>query len=324
MKDAGSAGISANVLAEKTGIDAVLLQRVMRHLAAMKVIYFANGKWHGTNLSNGLSEQKYQDSISFCYDVARPSFNGFPEFFKRTGYKNPISLADGPFQSAHNTRLPFFDWLVDTPPHFAHFGSFMSAYRAGKSNWYDPGFYPVSERLIEGFDSNSSNVLLVDIGGGRGHDLELFAAVHASHPGKLVLQDLDSVIASLEISENTPFEAQAHDFFTAQPVTAARAYSLHSILHDWDDKNGVRILNSLKPALKVGYSRVLLNEIVVLEDNPCLAATSMDMMMLAHFAVRERTELDWRALLEQAGFNILKIYTYPGVAESVIEAELIQ
>lgn len=49
----------------------------------------------------------------------------------------------------------------------------------------------------------------------------------------------------------------------------------------------MRILENLVPALKTGYSRVLLNEIVVSEEMPTLAATTMDIIMLAHFAVRE-------------------------------------
>lgn len=28
----------------------------------------------------------------------------------------------------------------------------MSAYRAGKANWFDAGFYPVADRLVTGFD----------------------------------------------------------------------------------------------------------------------------------------------------------------------------
>lgn len=254
--------------------------------------------------------------------MARPSFNGFPEFFKKTDYALPTSLTDGPFQAAHNTQLPFFPWLVATPPHLDEFDAFMSAYRAGKANWYDSGFYPVAERLIEGFDSSNNNVLLVDVGGGRGHDAQLFAAQHASHPGKLILQDREPVIESIQDKDKLPFETQAHDFFTPQPIKAARAYSLHSILHDWGDEEGIKILQNLKPALKPGYSRVLLNEIVLSEEKPTIAATSMDMMMLAHFAVRERTEADWKAILDKAGLKFLKIYSYPGVAESVIEAEL--
>ncbi|KUJ08860.1 putative O-methyltransferase [Mollisia scopiformis] len=313
LRDFGDIGLSAQTLAEKTGLDVLLLGRLIE-----------TSSFHATALSNGLSEEIYQHSISFGYDAARPSFNAFPEYFKKIGYKQPTSLTDGPFQDAHRTQLPFFDWLVATPPNLQHFGSFMAAYRAGKANWYDPGFYPVADRLIHGFDSSMSDILLVDVGGGEGHDMTLFAAQHTFHPGRIVLQDREPVIASVveTLKADSPFEAQAHDFFTTQPIKGARAYSLHSILHDWGDDDGVRILENLKPALRPGYSRVLLNEIVLSEENPTLAAASMDMMMLAHFAVRERTEADWKAILERVGLKFVKIYTYPGVAESVIEAEL--
>lgn len=324
LKEAGDGGLSAPVLSEKTGVDILLLQRLVRHLVAMYIITYHDGAFHATPLSNSLAEENYQHSISFCYDAARPSFNGFPEFFKNTDYKSPTTGGiDGPFQYAHKAQLPFFEWLVATPPHLQHFDSFMSAYRAGKANWYDPGFYPVAERMITGFDPSVSDVLLVDVGGGRGHDVAAFAAQHSSRPCKIILQDREPVIARvITSSQERPFETQAHDFFTPQPVKGARAYSLHSILHDWSDEDGVRILENLVPALKKGYSKVLFNEIVVSEEKPTLAATSMDMMMLAHFAVRERTEADWRSILEKAGLKVVNIYTYPGVAESLIEAEL--
>ncbi|KAK8097197.1 hypothetical protein PG999_013141 [Apiospora kogelbergensis] len=311
LRDAGAGGLAPEELASKTGVEVLLLQRVLRHLTSTKVAVFKGGKWHGTPLSDGLAEQKYQHSISFCYDVARPSFNGFPAYFQATGYKQPTFLTDGPFQAAHQTALPFFDWLVATPPHLAHFDSFMSAYRAGKPDWWD--FYPVTERLAAGFAPGADgdgDALLVDVGGGRGHDLAGFARVHGAHPGRLVLQDREPVIAAAEKSDR--FEAQVHDFFTPQPVRGARAYALHSILHDWGDAEGVRILENLRPALKRGYSRVLLNEIVLFEETPTLAATSMDMMMLAHFAVKERTERDWRAIIEKAGLRVVKIYSLPG------------
>ncbi|KAF1814599.1 putative hydroxyindole O-methyltransferase [Eremomyces bilateralis CBS 781.70] len=324
LKEAGDAGLSGAALAEKTGFDVDLLERLARHLVAMNILTYHDGAFHATALSKSLAEENYQHSISFCYDAARASFNGFPEFFKKTAYKSPASGGlDGPFQDAHKTKLPFFEWLVATPPYLQYFGSFMSAYRAGKANWYDAGFYPVAERIITGFDAEASDVLLVDVGGGGGHDVAAFAAQYASRPGKIVLQDRESVIAGvLASTEERSYEAQPHDFFTPQPIHAARAYSLHSILHDWSDEKGVKILENLVPALKKGYSRVLLNEIVVSEEKPTLAATSMDMMMLAHFAVRERTEANWRAILAKAGLKVVNIYTYPGVAESLIEAEL--
>ena len=55
---------------------------------------------------------------------------------------------------------------------------------------------------------------------------------------------------------------------------------------------------------------------------PTLTATNMDMMMLEHFAVMRRTEAHWRDVLAQAGLRVVSKYTYPGVAESLIGAQL--
>ncbi|RAL09103.1 putative hydroxyindole O-methyltransferase [Aspergillus homomorphus CBS 101889] len=304
LRDADEAGLSPADLAQKTGVDVVLLQRLTRHLVAMYLISFRDGVFYGTPLSNQLAAENYQDSISFCYDTARPSFNKFPDYFQQTEYKSPvIGSLNGPFQHAHSTQLHFFEWLTTNPPNLKHFNSFMSAYRAGKANCI-------------------SDVLLVDVGGGSGHDVAHFIAQYPTHPGRVVLQDREPVISALEATSLSLYTASAHDFFTPQPICGARAYYLHSILHDWDDERGVQILRNLVPALRRGYSRVLFNEIVVSEERPTLAATSMDMMMLAHFAVRERTEAEWRAILAEAGLKVVHIYTYPGVAESLIEAEL--
>ena len=273
-------------------------------------------------MSNDLAADNFQHGICYCYDVIRPSVNAFPNYFKRNEYKSPsLDGTDGPFQEAHKTELPFFEWLVATPPHLHHFDSFMGAYRAGKPDWFE--FYPVTERIIEGFDSSVSDVLLVDVGGGRGHDAASFAAQYTSHPGKIVMQDREPVIASvLAQGPNQSFQAQVHNFFTPQPIKGARIYYLHSILHNWGDTDSVKILENLVPALNKGYSRVLLNEIVVSEEEPTLAATSMDLMMLAHFGLRERTEAEWGSLLAKAKLRLVKIFSFPGVADSLIEAEL--
>ncbi|KAJ6191179.1 Winged helix-turn-helix transcription repressor DNA-binding [Penicillium mononematosum] len=324
LKEATPTGLSPVALSEKTGVDVDLLTRLARHLVAMNVLAFHSGAFHGTALSNGLVEERYQHSILFCYDATRKSFNGLPAYFKENAYRSlTLGGRDGPFQEAHGTGLPFFEWAVATPPQLQHFNSFMSAYRAGKANWFEEGFYPVYQQLVCGFDAEVSESLLVDVGGGRGHDVAAFVALYRSLPGKVVLQDRESVVASiLECAEGRSFEVQAYDFFTPQPVKGARAYCFHSVLHDWCDEDVVRILKNLVPALVRGYSRVLFNEIVISEEKPTLAATSMDMMMLAHFLARERTEVEWREILKRVGLRVVKIYTYPGVAESLIEAEL--
>ncbi len=229
---------------------------------------------------------------------------------------------DGPFQSAHKTQLPFFAWLDQNPPYLQIFNSYMSAYRAGKPSWVDAGFYPISDRLVQGFDSSLDDVLLVDVGGGMGHDLQELKEKHQSLPGKLVLQDRPEVISTLS-SAGSVFEPAAHDFFTPQPVKNARAYYLHSVLHDWGDDDCVKILEQLKPAIKAGYSKVLINEIIVPSRNAVWPITSMDQLVFVLGAMRERTEADWEKILQRAGFEIVHIYSYEMGSESLIEAEII-
>ncbi len=95
----------------------------------------------------------------------------------------------------------------------------------------EEGFYPVRERLVEGADEGEGDVFLVDVGGSTGHDLVRFRAAHPVVPGKLVLQDLLSVIEGVkkdEIGEGVV--AMGHDFFTEQPVKGMAVINHISIL----------------------------------------------------------------------------------------------
>ena len=143
---------------------------------------------------------------------------GIPAYLKMSDYRNPTNVADGPFQYSHNTQSTHFRWLADRPEHLQRFNNYMKGCRERKRSWMDPGFYPVKERLENGFKKDQQDsVFLVDVGGGLGHDLEELKAKHADLPGSLVLQDQAAVIA--QIGKASPgIELTAHDFFTPQPV----------------------------------------------------------------------------------------------------------
>lgn len=82
------------------------------------------------------------------------------------------------------------------------------------------------------------------------------------------MQDLPETITQAQKSLDPAIEAQAHDFFTPQPIVASRAYMLHYVLHDWPDDVALKILENLKPAMKKDYSRLLIIEFVVATENP--------------------------------------------------------
>ena len=144
------------------------------------------------------------------------------DWFKSRGYKIPSDKQDTMLKTAHNTSLHMYEYLQTIPPHGKNFNDLMDGYHLGRPAWVDEGFYPVRERLIEGFDTASKDaVLLVDVAGGIGHYTDQFRSRFPDAPGRLVLQDLPVVIE--QIQELHPrIERMGHDFFEEQPVKGER------------------------------------------------------------------------------------------------------
>ncbi len=142
-----------------------------------------------------------------------------PAFFKTTNYRGPRDVSKGPFQYAFNIKLPFWVWMKDHPKVTQRFHNYMSGYRQGKASWMDPGFYPVKERLSRDLVDEKDAVLLVDVGGGLGHDLEEFKSKHPHLRGRLILQDLLDVVRRVERTErNEGIEIMGHNFFQPQVI----------------------------------------------------------------------------------------------------------
>ena len=91
----------------------------------------------------------------------------------------------------------------------------MSGQREGRADWLD--FFPFEKEILEGFDRGRDAVMAVDIGGGLGHEMLSLKKKFPNLPGKLIVQDLPRVIASIQ-DPNSAFEPMTHDFFTPQPV----------------------------------------------------------------------------------------------------------
>lgn len=67
-------------------------------------------------------------------------------------------------------------------------------------------------------------------------------------------------------------------------------------------------MENLKPAMKDHpYSRMLISDYVLPNRNPNPEMCFMDLNMMT-IAGKERSEMQWRALLDQAGFVILKVH----------------
>ena len=70
-------------------------------------------------------------------------------------------------------------------------------------------------------------------------------------------------------------------------------------------------------------SVLLLDEWVLPETGVSHYAASMDLTFMAAFASLERTEAQWRRLIEEVGLKLVKTYEYNPLAyESVIDVRL--
>lgn len=70
--------------------------------------------------------------------------------------------------------------------------------------------------------------MLVDIGGGYGHDLEAFRNAFPESSGRLILEDIPQAIDELPARRKWLMEAINYDFCTPQPIIGTCASNNHS------------------------------------------------------------------------------------------------
>lgn len=151
------------------------------------------------------------DLLPYSFDLFGPILQQTPAFFAETKYRNPDNPARSPFQKGWNTEVPAFLWFGDHPELAGYFNAFMVAQRGEMPGWLTK--YPIEEET-KGWKAQEP--VFVDIGGGMGHQCEDLKSKYPNLPGRIILQDLPHAIAAAPAKPG--IEAQAHDFFTPQPV----------------------------------------------------------------------------------------------------------
>lgn len=224
------------------------------------------------------------------------------EYLEERNYTNPGDATDTAFHYARGTKESFFEWIARHPADQEAFNSVMTMNRnLIDTEWYE--HFPVEEKL----QVSPDRALLVDIGGGIGHDLSRLKQHLPQLPGKLVVQDLPGVIGDIKEPLPEGVEAMVYNMFDPQPVKGAKAYYLRTVLHDWPDKQAVEILKTVREAMAED-SILLINEHNMAGANPPKLSTAIDQDMMEIFSSLERTEDEWITLLEKGGFAIVKVW----------------
>lgn len=152
--------------------------------------------------------------------LSLPVYDKLPKYFADYDYKSPVDVRDGPFQYAHGIKETTFDYWAKDPTVTKTFNTFMTGVRGSRPHWVH--WFPIREELINGSSGKDEDVLLVDVGGGKGHDLNKFITTFPDAKGRYVLEDLPVVIDDT-YDRNPRIEAVKHDFFQEQPIPGKSA-----------------------------------------------------------------------------------------------------
>ena len=286
-------------LAQATDSDPDALRRLLRFLESLGVFRVSDGTVHVTDLGEVLAEG------------VPGSARGIIRYWMVTHYAPYAdilhTIRTGEPAATRYFGRPFFEW-VNEHPEIAQLQN--AAMVSGGEALREAA---LAEYVLPGDGT------VADIGGADGNILSRLLAAQPERRG--IVFDLPEVVAGARTRLSDAgladrVDVVGGDFFESVP--AADNYVMSSILHDWSDRDGIRILQRVATAASPG-ARLVLLELIVPEDASPHYTKSVDLTMMTMVGGRERTATEWRELLHAGGFTLDRIIENPA-AFSIIEA----
>jgi hypothetical protein len=293
---------SAEELAGQVGAHGPTLHRLLRLLASLGVFAEDDAGHFGlTPLAECLRSDAPGSQRDWAIMVCGPSF-----WASWGDLLTSVRTGEVAFPRVHG--MDRWNYLARHPEEGAVFDAAMTANTALES-----------EAVVGGYDFSAFGVV-ADVGGGAGGLLATLLAAHPSMRGILfdrlqVVAVAPALLARAGVAERC--EVVGGDFFESVPE-GADAYVLKSVIHDWEDEQGVAILRTCRSAM-ADRATLLLVERVIRPGNAPDPAKFMDLLMLVMNGGRERTADDFARLLAAAGFRLANV-TSTASPLSIIEA----
>lgn len=329
----GENGSTAKEIAAACNADELLIERMMRALVSCSIF---DQRAEGLNKiddkestvtaarfvhnvqSSCFLQPSNRDMFQQMHEFVGKGVYSMADYLQATGWKNPEGYQDAPISAVLGLTEKsggFWEYLAASQERQRLFNGGMAS---RTSSNHVAALYPFDLELNQP-PIQDDEVALVDVGGGRGHALQEIHEAHPNLPGRLILQDQQTVIEDAKRTGclSTKIEAQVASFFDPNPVHGARAYYFRRIFHDWSDPIAVRILSNSVNAMGP-YSRVLIADIEVPETGAPWSMALQDWNMMAIGGI-ERTEIQWHVLLRKAGLQLVKTWRLKGSNHVIIE-----
>jgi hypothetical protein len=302
--------VTANEFAPKLGIDAAVLERVLRGLVSMNVCDEIDGsKFRLTALGEYL-RPNHPDSVE-----PRVLLHG--QVFYRMWGKLGKSVRTGEGGSELALGMPFYEYLMKEPQVGALFDRTMASEA------------PFRHRpAVEAYNFGKFKTV-VDVGGGNG---ALMAEILKMYPGPTgIVFDLPRAAPAARQTIDTGGLSDrcrfiGGDAFDSVP-DGAGAYVMSNFLVVWEDDRAIILLRNCRKAIAENGTVLLIEWIMPAGDEPregfrFFDTVSRDLLMLSALGSRNgrvRTRSGFRDLLASAGLELTAVIPTSG-SVSVIEA----
>ncbi|KAK3393318.1 hypothetical protein B0H63DRAFT_516512 [Podospora didyma] len=175
--------------AKKTGVDPVLMKRLLRYYQSYDMIAQPGDDAYGANnITKNLANSQH------CFNLVTPTAMTIPKFLRETGYINPTNPSPLPWHIGNKNSLPVFPYMKSHPEDTANFIMWMTAHRKGQATYLDA----LNFKAGLAANTDASTVLFVDVGGAQGHqcvglrqrypdlmDIRRPSILRAQHPARL-------------------------------------------------------------------------------------------------------------------------------------------
>jgi hypothetical protein len=288
-------------LARATGANEDALYRVLRALSSAGVFVEHESRRFANNAASELLKSGAPGMHDMILWVADP-------FHLRVYADAMHSIMTGQPAVEKTVGMPVFEYFPTDPALSERFNNAMTALSGA-----------VIHAALEAYDFSGIGTL-VDVAGGHGQVLSSILQAYPAMKG--VLSDLPHVLAGAEpriraLGLADRIRLEPIDFFKAVPA-GGDAYIMKHIIHDWDDERSIQILKNIRKAMKPGARVILLDSVLPPANQPDFGKV-IDLEMLLMPGGRERTDEEFRALFDRAGFELTRIVPTQS-ALSVIEA----
>lgn len=294
--------VAASDLAQRVGIDALALSRVLRALAAFGAFQEVSPGVFG---NSAVSEMFRNRPGGLCNYALYVSSEHYAKSTAALGH----SAVTGQSATRHVFGESFWEHAKKNPKEGETFNRALAELRGDEH-----------QQIADAYQWNAVNGV-VDVGGGIG---SLLAAIMKNHPqirGVLVEQPELLADADRALSEHgvrNRCELRAANFFESIPA-AGSIWTLCQVLHDWPDAQCLEILRRCREAM-LRTDRLLVIEMLTIPCEPNPQVGVIDMIMLMYFGeARQRTEEEYRQLFSSTDFALTRVIPTAG-AFSIVEA----